>query len=287
MPNYLDLSVGGTLAVGGVGGATHRHGLVTDTVLELDVVTGDGEVTTCSPTRNAGLFDQVRAGLGQFGIATRAVLSLVEAPERARRYTLRYPDLAALAADQELLLHSGRAGHLQGSVLPTDAGWRYQLELAVFDADEDGAAVLRDLEDHRADAQIEDVSYREHLEAFDRFTELLRSTGEWSVPHPWLLTFLPGSVAVPAAQGILDDLTPGDLGDHGAVLFHPVSTRAFATPLAQIPDEAVVYPFNLIRFASHPGSAAAMVRQNHEVHDRVRTAGGTLYPASAIGPVPA
>jgi FAD/FMN-containing dehydrogenase len=289
LPNYLDLSVGGTLAVGGIGGGTHRYGLVTDTVLELEVVTGAGEVLTCSPDRNADLFDRVRAGLGRSGIVTRAVLSLVEAPERARRYTLRHPDLASLAADQELLLHTGRAGQLQGSVLPADAGWRYQLDLAVFharDDEPDDAVVLRDLTDRRADAQVEDVSFRQHLEAFDRFTALLRSTCEWSVPHPWLVTFLPGSAAVPVAQSILDDLTPDDLGDHGVVLFYPVTTAAFATPLAQIPDEAIVYPFNLIRFASRPGSAATMVRQNHEVHDRVRAAGGTLYPASAIGPVP-
>ena len=42
LTNYLGLSVGGTLAVGGIGGTSSRYGMQTDNVLALDVVTGDG-----------------------------------------------------------------------------------------------------------------------------------------------------------------------------------------------------------------------------------------------------
>ena len=48
LTDYLNLSVGGTLAVGGVGATTPRYGLQSDNVLEIDVVTGRGEVLTCS-----------------------------------------------------------------------------------------------------------------------------------------------------------------------------------------------------------------------------------------------
>ena len=70
--NYLGLSVGGTLAVGGIGGSTSRYGMQTDNVLELDAVTGDGHELTCSAESNPHAFDAVRAGLGQCGIITRA-----------------------------------------------------------------------------------------------------------------------------------------------------------------------------------------------------------------------
>ena len=50
LPDHLGPSVGGTLAVGGVGAGTARLGLVTDNVLDIDVVTGAGETVTCSPT---------------------------------------------------------------------------------------------------------------------------------------------------------------------------------------------------------------------------------------------
>ncbi|WP_041836784.1 FAD-binding protein [Actinosynnema mirum] len=49
LTDYLGLSVGGTLSVGGHGGASHQHGAQTDTVLELDVLTPNGSRTT-APT---------------------------------------------------------------------------------------------------------------------------------------------------------------------------------------------------------------------------------------------
>ena len=53
LPDYLDLSVGGTLAVGGVGAhASRGFGVQTDNVVELQVVTGTGEEVTCSADRH-------------------------------------------------------------------------------------------------------------------------------------------------------------------------------------------------------------------------------------------
>jgi cytokinin dehydrogenase len=48
LPDYLDLSVGGTLAVGGVGAGITRHGASADSVLEMEVASGDGRVLRCS-----------------------------------------------------------------------------------------------------------------------------------------------------------------------------------------------------------------------------------------------
>jgi len=98
LTDYLDLSVGGTLAVGGVGSATSRLGVMSDHVLELEVVTGQGEQVICSPDRHPSLFDAVRAGLGQVGVITRATLRLVPAPRLVRRFLLFYPDLATMLA---------------------------------------------------------------------------------------------------------------------------------------------------------------------------------------------
>ena len=81
LANYLDLSVGGTLVIGGVGDTTSRYGMQSDNVLELEVVTGEGRPVRCSPRRNADLFDAVRAGLGQVAVITTATLRLVPAPD--------------------------------------------------------------------------------------------------------------------------------------------------------------------------------------------------------------
>ena len=286
LTNFLDLSVGGTLAVGGIGGTSHRFGLQTDNVVELEVVTGEGKVVTCSPTDNADLFDAVRAGLGQYGIVTKATLTLVAAPERARRYTLAYPDLDALAADQRRVLREKRAGHLQGSVLADGGAWRYLLEMVVFhpsNDEPDDAQVLADLSDQRAAAQIDDVSYLAYTEAFDRFEELLRTTGEWSDPHPWWLSFLPGSAAEDIAGSIVRDVRPEDLGAHGRFTFYPMTTERITTPLVRMPAEEIAFPFNLIRIASADAAPVArMLEQNQQLYRRIRAAGGVLYPVSAF-----
>ena len=62
LTNYLELSVGGALAVGGIGGTTFRYGMQTDNVIELSVVTGDGRELVCSASSNSDLFDAVRGG---------------------------------------------------------------------------------------------------------------------------------------------------------------------------------------------------------------------------------
>ncbi|PNX86270.1 cytokinin oxidase/dehydrogenase-like protein, partial [Trifolium pratense] len=70
--DYLYLSVGGTLSNAGISGQTFNYGPQISNVFELDVVTGKGEVMTCSEERNSDLFHAVLGGLGQFGIITRA-----------------------------------------------------------------------------------------------------------------------------------------------------------------------------------------------------------------------
>jgi FAD/FMN-containing dehydrogenase len=51
--DYLELSVGGTLSAGGIGGTSPRFGGQVDNVAELEVVTGAGERMVCSPHQRA------------------------------------------------------------------------------------------------------------------------------------------------------------------------------------------------------------------------------------------
>jgi len=55
--DYLHVTVGGTLSNAGVGGQTFHHGPQISSVLQLEVVTGKGEIVTCSASRQpAGAF---------------------------------------------------------------------------------------------------------------------------------------------------------------------------------------------------------------------------------------
>ncbi|ANW03597.1 FAD-binding protein [Bradyrhizobium icense] len=292
LTNYLGLSVGGTIAVGGIGAMSSRHGMQTDNVIALEVVTGDGNVLSCSATANPDLFDAVRAGLGQCGIVTRATLRLVRAPERIRRFQLFYRDLPSLLADQRRMLTEGRFEQLQGAVLPDGSGgWRYQLDGAISygsGSAPDDKAVLSGLSDERGAAVIADLSYREDTLAFGKFENLLRSKGQWSNPQPWFLTFLRGSNAERVADDILAGLKGDAVGPFGRITLYPLLTRAFHTPLVRLPKEDMFFVFNLIRIPASNDAPAAerMVADNRRLYDRIREAGGVQYPVGAFAMSP-
>jgi len=80
--DYLHVTMGGTFCNTCVGGQTFRHGLQIRSVLQLEVVTGKGEIVTCSPSKQPVLFFAVFGGLGQFNIITKAHILLVPAPQK-------------------------------------------------------------------------------------------------------------------------------------------------------------------------------------------------------------
>ncbi|XP_062221234.1 cytokinin dehydrogenase 7-like [Phragmites australis] len=102
--DYLRLTVGGTLSNAGIGGQAFRHGPQIANVHELDVVTGTGEMVTCSRDKNSDLFMAALGGLGQFGVITRARIQLEPAPTRVRWVRLAYSDVVTFTKDQELLV---------------------------------------------------------------------------------------------------------------------------------------------------------------------------------------
>uniref|UniRef100_A0A453NSD4 cytokinin dehydrogenase n=1 Tax=Aegilops tauschii subsp. strangulata TaxID=200361 RepID=A0A453NSD4_AEGTS len=118
--DHLQLTVGGTLSNAGIGGQAFRHGPQIANVHELDVVTGTGEMGTCSRDRRNDLFFAALGGLGQFGIITRPRIALESAPKQVRWVRLAYSDVVAFIRDQELLIskHAREAGfdYVEGQV---------------------------------------------------------------------------------------------------------------------------------------------------------------------------
>uniref|UniRef100_M4C7Q1 cytokinin dehydrogenase n=1 Tax=Brassica campestris TaxID=3711 RepID=M4C7Q1_BRACM len=78
--DYLHLTVGGTLSNAGISGQAFKYGPQINNVYQLEIITGKGEVMTCSEKQNSELFYSVLGGLGQFGIITRARIALGPAP---------------------------------------------------------------------------------------------------------------------------------------------------------------------------------------------------------------
>lgn len=289
LTDYLGLSVGGTVSGGGIGGASQHYGVQADTVIELTVVTGRGEIVRCSRTRNRELFAVAVAGLGQYGIVVRATVALVPAPTSARVFNLFYDDLDQYLSDQLMLLREGRFSYLEGQALPRPdgaPGWRFMIEAVSYYTPPtvpDDTALLAGLSDDRAAAVIRPDTYLGWAHRLDPAVEFLKAIGDWYRPHPLLDLFVPASRASSVVGGALDTLTPVDIGI-GPILLYPVNTRRFTRPMFRAPAEREAFLFSLLRTTAgaDPTLLASQLASNRVIHNANRAAGGTWYPIGAI-----
>jgi hypothetical protein len=67
-PDTGELNVGGGMCVGALGAESIRKGATLDHVLEMQVVTGAGDIEIVSATSNPTLFNAVLGGLGQYAV---------------------------------------------------------------------------------------------------------------------------------------------------------------------------------------------------------------------------
>lgn len=276
--DYIELTVGGTLSAGGIGGATGRHGMQTDNVLAMEVVAHDGEIHTCSPEQNAALFDAVRAGYGQHGTILRATLRLVDVSKHTRVDTVRYRDRSTFLRDQRFLVASGEFDHVQGHVLPDSDGWVYSL-VAGQNGTWAGRRCASLLDALRSDdREVETLTHCEFLHRLRPQEEFLRATGAWYRAHPWLNLFLPDSVAGEILDELMNCLRPDDLGEGGLVLLYPFPTSVVRTPSITLPREPTTYLLSLLRTA--PPDAAGtqhMIDENARLRSIAVERGATLY----------
>ncbi|MCC3333451.1 FAD-binding protein [Nocardia abscessus] len=77
LTDYLHLSVGGTISVGGAGMNSARYGMQVDHVERIQLIDGTGTSRWCSRTDHAELFRFALGGLGTVGLIERAVLRTV------------------------------------------------------------------------------------------------------------------------------------------------------------------------------------------------------------------
>jgi FAD/FMN-containing dehydrogenase len=254
----------------------------------VDVVTGDGRLHRCSPTRESQLFNSVLGGLGQFGIIVRASVAVVPAPERVRGYQLYYTDLGAYLADQRRLAADGRFDSLQGQVARTadDSGWEFFIDAAAFHAaatPPNDAVLLAGLGFDPARTVVTGYGYLEWVNRLAPLVDFLKQIGAWGLPHPWLDVFLPSSRTQEVVSAVLAGLTTADTGQ-GPVLLYPFATSHTRRPFVQVPHEPVAFLFSLLRTAVPPTPEviAGMLAQNRQVYERARDAGGKRYPIGSL-----
>src|SRR5919205_345146 len=281
--DFIELSIGGTLSLGGIGSQSFRHGPQVDNVLELQVVTGEGELVSCSPAQNVELFHSARSGLGQFGVIVRARVRLIPAPPNTRLYHAFYSSLPAFLADLESLIDDGRFYAVQGFAVSDGAGgWLYQLETTKYfsPGDEpDDAALRAGLSFTPGTQSAQDMTYFDYLNRLAPLVAFLRQIGVWDFPHPWVNLFVPASNAQTLIGETLSNLSVDDVGQ-GPILIYPFNREVFGAPFFRVPDSRHFFVFALLRNAvpPTPERAAELIADNRTLFERAVTLGGKRYP---------
>src|SRR5690606_19301404 len=230
LTNNLGVTIGGTLSMAGIGVASYRYGSQGDNVIDMDVVTGNGDMVRCSPTENSELFWATIAGLGQCAIITRARLQLRRTKSMTRTYYLLYDDLRTFLDDAVTCMDSPSWDYLESWASPCPQGtkpvngrrqvfakWFYPFHPTVeFEPDSppDDAKMLAGLRPY-ANLYTDDMPTIDFHERLVPVFELWKKAGTWEFIHPWMELILPWETAADYIDQVLADLPPGILiGGH-------------------------------------------------------------------------
>ncbi|XP_010090054.2 cytokinin dehydrogenase 4 [Morus notabilis] len=285
--DYLYITVGGTLSNAGISGQTFRFGPQISSVHEMDVITGKGDLVTCSRNNASELFYAVLGGLGQFGIITRARIALAPAPTRVKWVRLFYNDFLAFKKDQEKLISKNgrkekngvdylegfllmRQGPLDLSFYPTadqlritslvtQSGIVYSIELAKYYDDSTQNSVDKDLQillDQLSFVPgfgfVKDVTYEDFLNRVQSEEEKLRELQRWEIPHPWLNLFVPESQVSDFNSGVFKGILLNQSVPMGVFIIYPMNRNKWDVKMsAVIPEEDVFYTIGLLHSSSY------------------------------------
>jgi cytokinin dehydrogenase len=280
------LSVGGILSAGGFSNSSHIYGAIADTVEEMDVVTGAGNLVTCSREVNPELFDMVRAGMGQCAIIVRARIRLISAPATVVRQDLFYDNLRGFLADGERLVLEQQFHHVTSRATQrADGRWIFSINVGKFygRSEEPEWVLVRDRMNFQNKAEPVRAGFWDYL-----MRESAKNTADADarakVPRrePSLTMFIPLSSVKNFVSELLE--SPAEMAGLTDFQLNPFHTLLIGCPLFKFPDEDVaygvwLYPRN-VPF-DEESRYQAVVEINRRILERMRPIGGKSYPPYA------
>ena len=108
VPQLKTITLGGAVTGLGIESASFRNGLPHESVLEMDILTGAGEVLTASPAEHADLFRAFPNSYGTLGYAVRLRIELEPVQPFVALTHVRFHALADLIAAMDAIVETGR-----------------------------------------------------------------------------------------------------------------------------------------------------------------------------------
>ena len=302
LTTHLSVTVGGTLSVAGLSVTSHRYGLQTDNVTELEVVTGDGRLLRCSPESHRGLFDCVRCGLGQFGAIVEARIRLRRVLPRVRTYILIYEDVRVLMQDLELIAGTERFQYIDGWCLPfaRDPWQALSGELfahrvyAVHLSSEwdntppDQDELLGDLNYSRlaglqdyptlqfvTRAETGSMSYGQLGDGSETGSGGPNWFDDWGQAHPCTEGVLPWSAFARFITDVADQL-PGPVARTARIMLGPFRSEHFTSPLFMRPEGELIMLYGIL-IEAPPEELDEVLPTLASENRRIIDAGGKRY----------
>ena len=121
VPQLKSITLGGAVAGVGIEASSFRQGLVHDTILALDVLTGDGRVVTCTPdNEHRDLYYGFPNSYGTLGYALKVTARTIPVKPFVRLEHTRHDDAASCFAAVARACADGDADFVDGVVFALD-----------------------------------------------------------------------------------------------------------------------------------------------------------------------
>ncbi|MGH3676156.1 MAG: FAD-binding oxidoreductase [Mycobacterium sp.] len=128
VPQLKTITLGGAVTGLGIESASFRNGLPHESVLEMDILTGTGEVLTASPEHNADLYRAFPNSYGTLGYSVRLRIELESVKPFVALKHLRFHSLADMVATMDRIIETGGidgcpVDYLDGVVFSADESY--------------------------------------------------------------------------------------------------------------------------------------------------------------------
>ncbi|KRF15444.1 FAD-linked oxidase [Nocardioides sp. Soil797] len=107
VPQLRTITLGGAVTGLGIEATSFRNGLPHESVIEMDILTGAGEIVTASMEQHDDLFRTFPNSYGSLGYATRLKIELEPVPAYVALRHVRFDDAAQLGKAVEAIVESG------------------------------------------------------------------------------------------------------------------------------------------------------------------------------------
>lgn len=205
MPFFPNLTVGGVISIGGIGGNSHRYGCASGNIQALEVVTGSGNLNTCSHHENPELFQAALCGLGRCSVITNATIRLRPYKTNMVTYYLLFDNHDTWFEDIKRLwtncdfLEAFCTPSLQGLYKQGEAWqplpyWLYNLQISFEYEDQTELESHQKLLNSLKPFRLVHTEHSKTLDFVGRYgvrAQNMKASGAWEQVHPWLECLFP------------------------------------------------------------------------------------------------